>query len=209
MKRVEDQVIALAGVVQAARLVDQVSRTGSYPEEFLSPLLNSLFVFDAQHTEEIYGSVAGVKLGLQNLAAMLASRNEPSARDMMRYVFGMLHLERRFSAHEDMSDVVRSRLEHTRFNADHFATHTQDVCHSLSGIYQDTLSTFKYRIRVTGSMQQLQNQTNANLIRALLLAGLRSAVLWRQLGGRRWRLVTHRRHLMDVAHNLSRQMGSV
>ena len=209
MKRIEDQVLALAGVVQSARLVDQVSRTGSYPDEFLGPLISSLFVFDAQHTEEIYGNATSVKLGLQNLAAMLASRNEPSAKDMLRYVFGMLHLERRFSSHDSMPGIVRARLEHTQFRADHFARHTQDVCHSLSGIYQDTLSTFKYRIRVTGSMQQLQNQTNADLIRALLLAGIRSAVLWRQLGGRRWRLVTHRRQLMDIAHNLSRQMGSV
>ena len=37
VKRLEDQVLALAGVVQVARLVDQISRTGSYPEEFLAP----------------------------------------------------------------------------------------------------------------------------------------------------------------------------
>jgi high frequency lysogenization protein len=209
VKRLEDQVLALAGVVQAARLVDQVSRTGSYPEEFLLPLINSLFVFDARHTEDIYGNTASLRLGLQNLAALLASRNEPSARDMLRYVFGILHLERQFSNHTDMPDIVRSRLQHTQFRAEHFAGHTQDICHSLSGIYQDTLSTFKYRIRVTGSMQQLQNGRNADLIRALLLAGIRSAVLWRQLGGRRWRLLAQRRKLMEVAHNLSRQSGSV
>ena len=108
-----------------------------------------------------------------------------------------------------MAAVVRSRLEHTQFKSEYFASHVQEVCHSLSGIYQDTISTFKYRIKVTGSMQQLQNPANADLIRALLLAGIRSAVLWRQLGGRRWRLLAQRRRLLQVAHDLSRQLGSV
>ena len=209
MKRIDEQVLALAGVVQVARLVDQISRTGSYPDEFLAPSINSLFKFDAESTAEIYGGISGVKLGLHNLAALLASTNEPESRDILRYVFGVLHLEKRFSAHPDMPAVVRSRLEHTQFRSEYFSTHVQEVCHSLSGVYQDTISTFKYRIKVTGSMQQLQNPNNADVIRALLLAGIRSAVLWRQLGGRRWRLLTQRRRLLQVAHDLSRTLGSV
>ena len=209
MTRIEDQVLALAGIVQVARLVDQVSRTGSYPQEFLAPMINSLFKFDAGSVEDIYGGVGNVKLGLHNLAALLASNSDPESRDMLRYVFGLLQLERRFSANPEMSAVVRSRLEHTHFRSEYFSNHVQEVCHSLSGIYQDTLSTFEYRIRVTGSMQQLQNPANADLIRALLLAGIRSAVLWRQLGGRRWRLLTQRRKLLRVAHDLSRKLGSV
>lgn len=209
MTQTEDQVLALAGVVQVARLVDQVSRTGSYPAEFLQPMINSLFKFDADSVADVYGGISGVKLGLHNLASMLASREEPDGRDMVRYVFGMLALERRFTADQEMAAIVRSRLEHTQFRSEHFATHVQEVCHSLSGIYQDTISTFKYRIRVSGSMQQLQNPANSDLIRALLLAGIRSAVLWHQMGGRRWRLMAQRRKYLGIAQNLSRQLGSV
>ena len=207
--RYEDQVLALAGVVQVARLVDQVSRTGSYPDEFLLPVINSLFIFDTESTADVYGGISGVKLGLHNLAAMLASRESPDGRDMVRYVFGLLHLERRFSANPEMASVVRSRLEHTQFKSEYFSSHVNEVCHSLAAIYQDTISTFKYRIKVTGSAQQLQDSANADLIRALLLAGIRSAVLWRQLGGRRWRLLARRRKLLTVAQHLSRQLGSV
>lgn len=209
MRRLEEQTLALAGVVQVARLVDQISRTGSYPVEFMAPMIESLFKFDADTVEDVYGGVGNLKLGLHNLAALLTSRDQPDGRDMMRYVFGLLHLEKRFSANEDMAAVVRSRLEHAHFRSEHFISHIRETCHSLSGIYQDTISTFNYRIRVTGSMQQLQNPANADMIRALLLAGIRSAVLWRQLGGRRWRLLTHRRKLLQIAHELSRQLGSV
>jgi high frequency lysogenization protein len=209
MKRLEDQVLALAGVVQVARLVDQISRTGSYPPEFLAPMINSLFVFDANSVADVYGGPGNVKLGLHNLAALLASRDQPDGRDVMRYVFGLLHLERRYSASPDMAAIVRSRLEHARFRSEHFSNHIQETCHALAGIYQDTISTFRYRVRVTGSLQQLQNTQNADMIRALLLAGIRSAVLWRQLGGRRWRLVTQRQRLLQIAHDLSQQLGSV
>jgi high frequency lysogenization protein len=205
----EEQALALAGVVQAARLVDQISRTGSYPEEFVTPMINSLFEFEPGATADVFGGVEGVKLGLHNLSAMLANKEEPESRDMVRYVFGILHLERKFASSGDMVNVVRSRLEHTQFKSEYFATHVQEVCHSISGIYQDTISTFKFRLKVTGSMQQLQNPNNADMIRALLLAGIRSAFLWRQLGGRRWKLLFQRRRMLTVAQQLSRQLGSV
>ena len=205
----EEQVMALAGVAQVARLVEQISKTGDYPAEFLTPSINSLFVFDPESTAEVYGGVMHLKLGLQNLANMLASRDTVEDQDMVRYLFSLLHLERKFAADSAMTAVVRSRLEHAQFKSDHFANHVHEVCHSLSGIYQDTLSTFKFRIKVTGSMQQLQSETNADIIRALLLAGIRSAFLWRQLGGARWKLVLQRKRMLRTAQSLSRALGVV
>lgn len=209
MNRIEEQALALAGVVQAARLVDQISRTGSYPEEFLKPTINSLFEFDAGSTADVYGGISGVKLGLHNLASLLANQHEAESREMVRYVFGILYLERKFTGNREMVDVVHSRLQHTQFKSAYFANHIQEVCHSISGIYQDTISSFKFRIKVTGSVQQLQNTDNADLIRALLLAGIRSAWLWRQLGGRRWKLIWQRRKVQATAQRLSRELGSV
>jgi high frequency lysogenization protein len=108
-----------------------------------------------------------------------------------------------------MMAVVHSRLQHASFKAEHFAGHVNDTCHSISGIYQDTLSTLRYRIKVAGSAQHLQDKQNADIIRALLLAGIRSAFLWRQLGGRRWKLLLQRKQLLGAAQNLSRGLGVV
>ena len=58
-----------------------------------------------------------------------------------------------------------------------------------------------------GSAQHLQNNTNAEIIRALLLAGVRSAFLWRQLGGRRWKLAFTRAEIRSTAIQLSRELG--
>ena len=131
------------------------------------------------------------------------------AHDLVRYVFGLIYLERKFAADPDMMAVVRSRLEHTSFRAEHFSSNVNELCHSVSGIYQDTLSHQKYRIKVTGSAQHLQNPKNADIIRSLLLAGIRAAFLWRQLGGHRWHFLVQRRALLRTSQNLSRGLGVV
>lgn len=205
----EQQTTALAGVAQAARLVDQVSKTGSYPLEFVEPSIHSLFVFDNDSAAQIFGGIAGVKLGLHNLSSLLANRGSEENQQLVRYFFSILYLERKFASDENMMSVVRSRLEHTSFKAEHFASNVNDLCQSVSGIYQDTLSQQKFRIKVSGSSQHLENSRNADIIRALLLCGVRSAFLWQQLGGRRWHLLVKRRKLLSTAQNLSRGLSVV
>jgi high frequency lysogenization protein len=207
--QLREQTIALAGVAQAARLVDQLSKTGSYPLEFLESSINSLFVFDMERAEDAFGGLPGVRLGLQNLCALLANQRETEQREAVRYVFNILQIERRFAADAELRNVVRSRLEHASFRAEHFATHIGDVCHSISGIYQDTFSTLPQRIKVVGSAQHLENPKNADIVRSLLLAGIRSAYLWRQLGGRRWKLAFQRQAMLRAAQELSRGLGLV
>ena len=50
----KEQTLALAGVAQAARIVDQLSRTGTYPVEYLEASLHSLFSFDAEDVECVF-----------------------------------------------------------------------------------------------------------------------------------------------------------
>jgi len=208
-KPLRGQVVALAGVAQAARLVDQISKTGSYPTEFLESSINSLFVFDLEQPEDLFGGLPGVRLGLQNLCAIFAGQRENEQRDTVRYFFNALQLERRFAADGAMRDVVRSRLEHANFRSEHFASHIGDTCRSIAGIYQDTFSTLSQRVKVTGSAQHLENPRNADIVRSLLLAAVRSAFLWRQLGGRRWKLAFQRREALRCAQDMSRGLGLV
>ena len=209
MTELEQQVIALAGVAQAARMVDQLSRTGSYPEQFMQASIGSLFHFDSADAAEIFGGASGVKLGLDSLLALLSAPHTAEQKDVNRYLFALLHLERRFAADQEMMGVVHSRLQHASFKAEHFSDNVGSVCHSVAGIYTDTLSQLRFRIKVSGSAQHLQDTQTADRIRALLLAGIRAAFLWRQLGGRRWKLVLQRRRYCHTCQALSRAMSLV
>ena len=205
----DQQLIALAGVAQAARLVDQISKTGSCSSEFLTASIHSLFRFESDSALDIYSDLASIKLGLQNLTAILSRGREQQHPDTVRYLFGLLYLERKFVGDASMMTVVRSRLEHTQFRSEHFTDDIYSLCHSISGIYQDTLSQLNFRIQVTGSEQHLKNERNADMIRAALLAGIRAAFLWRQLGGRRWKLMWQRQALLRRAQALSQSPSTV
>ena len=201
-QRLKGQTLALAGILQSAMLVDEIARTGSAQPESYHPLINSLFAFDADSPQQIYGGVHGVQLGLRLLIDVLGGSNNQGYRQVIRYALGMLYLERQLTKKEELQSIIHSRLKHAAIKAEHFTENRQAVASSIAGIYQDTISTFKFRLQISGSAAQLQNQANADTIRALLLAGIRSAVLWRQMGGNRWRLLFGRGKLLKCARQL-------
>ena len=205
----QQQVIALAGVVQAARMVDQVAKTGSYPAAFFEASLRSLFAFDAPTVDAVYGNIQGVKLGLRSVVDMLTDATNEDHVAMGAYVRGLLKLEDQFGKRPDLQEVVASRLGHVNFKAQHFSDDAVELAASISAIYQDTISRLPYRIKVKGNVQHLQQTKNADLVRTLLLAGLRSAHLWRQIGGRPRHFLFKGGKLAATASDLSRQLSPV
>ncbi len=196
------QTIALAGLLQSAYLADQIARTGNAPAQSFNPSISSLFQFEAENAELIYGGIHGVDLGLRIISDVLSGNIPGEYRTTIRYALSILHLQKKLSSNHELMTIIRNRLEHTSFKAEHFSENINSVASSIASIYQDTLSTFKFRIQISGSMQQLQNQQNADNIRALLLAGIRAAVLWRQVGGKRWHLFLSRPRLLKAAREL-------
>ena len=202
----ENQVCALAGVFQSARLVDRIAVNGECPQGFFGASLHSLFKFDASDVESIYGGVAGVKLGLSTIVDACGKNPDPQHQATLRYAFGIMHLERKFALDPAMQKQVRNRLEHAAFKAEHFSSDPKSLCHTLAGIYQDTLSQLSFRIKVSGNSQYLSQEIYADQIRALLLAGIRSAFLWRQIGGQRWKLLFNRKKIVYTANELSNRL---
>lgn len=197
------QTLALAGLAQATYLVDKLATSGRAETEELSPLLNSLFVFDADQAEDVYGGAEGVKLGLTILQDLLTANEAARYRLTVRYAMSVLHLQSKLDSRPDLLEIIHSRLQHAALKQSHFSSNINDIAGSIAAVYQDTVSTFNYRIEVKGSAQQLQNPANADTIRALLLAAIRAAVLWRQSGGKRWHFLLSRKRLLAACENLS------
>ena len=198
----QSQALALAALIQSAQLVDQIAVTGKAEPEFYNPLLQSLFAFDSSHPAEIYGGVHGLDMGLKLLAAALGGRAGAPYRSAMRYSLAMIHLQGKLSADSEQLGIIANRLQHTHYKSEHFSNDINSLSSSVAAIYKDTISTFKSRIHVTGNAMHLQNQVNADKIRTLLLAGIRSAVLWRQMGGKRWHFFVSRRRLLQATESL-------
>ncbi|MCQ4309152.1 high frequency lysogenization protein HflD [Pseudomonas stutzeri] len=205
MTPLQEQLVALGAVFEAAALVDRIARTGQVPNAALGSMLGSLLVREDKPAREIYGGDdLNLRDGYRALVGALERDTSSLQREPLRYALAMIDLERQLDKRSDLLQVIGSRLDQIQQQVDHFGLTHENVIASFGGLYQDTLSTFRQRIQVQGDMRHLQQTDNAAKIRALLLAGIRSARLWRQLGGHRWQMVFSRRKLLDALYPMLR-----
>lgn len=196
--------IALAGVFQSAILVKQLAWNGKITEKQLETSINSLFKINADSVEDVYGGdINNLRLGLETIIKLFQNSTKSNKdHEVARYALSMLHLEKLLMKNNEMLNIIHKGLERAKNQATHFSSTHENVIANLAGIYSDTLSTFKFRIHVAGNRTYLANQNSTNKIRSLLLAGVRSAVLWRQLGGSRWQFIFNKKTIIKEAKHL-------
>ncbi|WP_444939296.1 high frequency lysogenization protein HflD [Microbulbifer sp. JMSA002] len=209
MNNWRDQALALAGIFQSATLVERLAKTGTAPQAQLETGVYSLFQLNPDRTEDVFAGAEKLLPGLQVSRQLLQSRQHPEYTDCLRYALSVLYLQRQLSKKGELLSIIGSRLEKAKIQAEHFAPTHENVFSNLASIYSDTLGTFRFRIQVLGDFNFLQQQRVANQIRSMLFAGIRSATLWRQLGGRRLHLLFQRKKLLRATDELIAQIESI
>lgn len=196
----EERVLALAGLFQACVLAQQLANEGRCDENAMETSVASVFRIDAPSVVAVYGNVSNLRLGLRSLIAQL----DESDRDMSvtRMVVTVMRLERSLSARPDLLDKLQQGIVAAQRQVEHFGQGSTQVAGRLAEIYASTLSTLKPRVMVSGNPLQLQQPSVVEKVRANLLAAVRSAVLWRQVGGRQWQLLLYRRQCSMLARGL-------
>lgn len=197
-----DRALALAGIYQAAVLVNQAAHGHSIDNNALDATIGSVLNIDAPDVPTVYGGPQGAALGLRTLIGHLDNRGSRNPI-ISRYVIALLHLERRMNKQAGMADKIGTGIQATQRQASHFNSNTHPaVLGALANVYEETFSTLNFRIQVSGDQAVLSVPDTVNKVRALLLAGVRSAVLYRQCGGRAWTLVLSRRKILQTATQL-------
>ncbi len=198
MTPLQEQITALGGVFQAAALVDKLAHSGQVSDAALAYMLKTLLVRNPETTLDVYGGDdLGLRDGYKLLLAVLERETDNLPRESLRYVVSMLSLERQFSRRDDLLEIAGKRIPKIEQQVELYGISSDNIASSFGSLYQDTISTFKQRIQVHGDMRFLQQEAPAAKVRALLFAGIRSARLWRQLGGRRWHLLTKRGSMLN------------
>ena len=197
----EGRVIALAGLFQALALVRALAIRGSGDTLSMRQSIASVFRIDADSPVDVYGGIGNLRLGLETLVAQLG---ESGKRDLTltRMMLQVLRLERSLARRADVLRALRSGIDGMRALAEQAETGQVDVSARLADLYVQTLSRLTPRILVEGNPTYLQQSAQVDQIRALLLAAVRSAVLWRQLGGTQMRLLFRRRQYAMMARGL-------
>lgn len=208
------RILALAGLFQAARLVQQLAREGRADAQAFATGIQSLLAIDAPSTEAVYGGATGLRLGLELLRTRLAGQTDPGDIEIAKYVLAMIQLENRLRRRPDMQDAIRRGIEAAQAQMKFFQPEGDGGAHprlveKLAELYSQTLSTLTPRIMVNGDHGYLGDPQIAARVRVALFAGIRSAFLWRQLGGNRWQLLFSRKKIASEAARILKNPGAI
>ncbi|MEW6991985.1 high frequency lysogenization protein HflD [Colwelliaceae bacterium 6441] len=207
MQDFNEQTLTLAAICQVSSLVQKLSRQGQIDEEKLTTLLESIMVTSPKNTLEVYGGdVSKLKVGLETLVSHLGNQAKQKDPEITRYVVSLLSLERRLSKQPKKLNELGERIEQCQRQLAHYDINSDTLISSLASIYSDIISPISNPIQVAGNPEILKQPVNQHKIRALLLAGIRSAVLWRQVGGKRRTILFSRSKIVECAEQLLRRI---
>ncbi|WP_258806877.1 high frequency lysogenization protein HflD [Pseudidiomarina sp. CB1] len=204
MNEWQQRTLALAAIAQACAAVKQLARHGQLSEEFeRDALLQSVLEQDPESFSAIYGDVTNLNFGLKVLLAQIgATRNKDV--EITRYMVGVLALARRFERNEKAVTALGQRINQLQRQQHDFQFEHDTILTGMAGAYSDFISPLGRPLQIHGKPDLLQQKNVQNQIRALLLAAIRSAILWRQVGGKRRHFVLSRRRMVSTALDLIR-----
>lgn len=201
-KNYYDITLAFAGINQAARLVQELSQSGSCDSVALQASLNSIVDLNPPSTLSVFGSEENLKIGLEVTLGLLNGSAQKIGTEIMRYCSGIMILERKLSSNPQALDELSNRINQISRQLNHFPIDSDNIIGALSDIYIDIVSPLGTKIQVVGSPDALQRASVQARVRATLLAGVRAAVLWRQVGGSRLQLLFARRYINQEAKQI-------
>lgn len=198
-----EQTITFAAIYQIANAVQTLARKGEIDNKELELLLSGITVTSPENTLAVYGgNTANLHKGLSIVIDHLGDHNKAKDPELTRYIVSLLALERKLTKNRKQMTALGQRIEDSKRQLAHYELTDENMLRSFAGIYSDLISPLGTRIQVAGEPAILKQEANQQKIRALLLAGIRSAVLWRQVGGKRRNIIFARSKILKCAKHL-------
>lgn len=203
-KNYYDITLALAGVHQAALLVQHLAHKGQCNTTDLATLLNSVIITNPSTTLEVYGKESNLKSGLEVLLSLFGNNQlqHQQSHELIRYTMSQLILGRKLLANSHALNQLSLRINQLNRQLTHFDILSNNIIGAMADIYVDVISPLCPRIQILGSADILTQSAIQSKIRAALLGGIRSAVLWRQVGGKQIQLLLSRRRSFEQAKQI-------
>ncbi|VFP80734.1 high frequency lysogenization protein HflD [Candidatus Erwinia haradaeae] len=209
VKNYHDIILALSGICQSAYLVQQLSRYGKCPADIFKISLSSLFNLQPPSILAVFGNQkSNIKCGLETLVGLLNSRSSQGlVIEVTHYAMSLIGLERKLNKNQLALGDLTNRIRDLNRQLEYYSMESEKLLSLIAEIYVDIISPLGLRIQVRGSAEILKNINIQNKVRAMLLSGIRSAVLWKQVGGSRWQLMFFRNRLMNEAQLILKDLS--
>ncbi|WP_333608192.1 high frequency lysogenization protein HflD [Arsukibacterium sp.] len=193
------QIIAMAGLCQAVKLVQCYARAKPCEQAQLARCLSTVVNLNPDTPHDVYGGeLHYLEDGLQLIKEQLGDGPKKDV-ELTRYIVGVLALERRLNKAPGNMASLGEQLSQLERQLQHFSITDDNILARLADIYTDNISSLGARIQIYGEPEQLKQSAVQHKVRALLLSAVRSAVLWRQAGGSRLHFIFKRRKLLAAA----------
>lgn len=207
LTREQECVLALAGIIQASALVFEVAMENKWSESAFTVCINSLYNQTPANFLDVYGDITGLEKGLSILSRIFNSSKSLEYREISRYSISAIHLARKLIKNKALTAKLSAKIRFSASQAQYFSPTHSNVIASLAQAYVETLGSLPFRIQIIGRPEIMKRPETLDKARALLMAAVRSAVLWQQLGASQWQLLFKRKALTKTAQSLLTQMN--
>lgn len=193
----QERILALAGMAQALQQVRRIAETGQSDAGVVATAIESVFRIDAETPLAVYGDASALQPGLRLVREYLGSGSEDPL--LPKLALAVLQIERSFVGDAEAASQVQRGIASLAPAAERLGSTHPDILAGLGSLYAGTISQLRPRVMVQGNPHYLGQAGVVAEIRSILLAALRSAVLWRQLGGSFWDFFLRRREMLEAA----------
>jgi high frequency lysogenization protein len=180
--------------------------------QFMYSSMRSLLILNPKTIDDIYGGVRQVAFGLEEMEHF---KQDVFTRQgqVLGYFINITRLARQLykSEHTHIREAVLKGLKQARRKYMPTLSTTRDVenmefYEHINDLYLSTISKLPQRISLFGDPQRLRVPAVKHKLRSLLMAAIRSAVLWQQYGGNMPRLIMERKQLFGETQHLLEQL---
>jgi len=215
MTDIKSETIALAALFQCCTQIQRLASTGYYDEQAVACVIRSILVTDPETIEDIYEPsklIVGFKQLVDSFGRSDITKTATTIEvtKMALKLISLSHnIEKNTKIFNRLSDEIDSlkkaiTTEHPDFyEAGINVVNDPNNMHLFGSLYQSIISPNFSKLLIYGEERHLRIPENQEKIRALLLAGIRSVILWRQVGGRRRYLVFRRKAILEYAQKFS------
>jgi high frequency lysogenization protein len=205
----QERAIALAALSQITYCIQRITYDGIIEDQLIAPCLYSLLQVDADNVESIYDLPGSVTTGAQKI--LKKSPHDHQTWERFRYIELLMRYEKKLhqQQHQALLTKLRQQMLTLIAQCEHEDSTDSYPVAQFASIYIETIGQIKPRILIHGQKVHLQDHHFQCYIRALLLAGIRAAMLWHQLGGSRWLILWRYRSLVAALENYLTQHRAV
>ncbi len=202
-----DQTIALAGMAQAIRAVQNIAWKGTTNPTDFKALVASLLRVDAPSAIAVYGGSFEVSSGLRIIKQQLDTSNSDKDPEFIQLIISLLSLHKQLisdqSIYQQMTSLINQLTsEYQDIDLYNDQQRFEELVNDCSSLYKQTLSKLPSRIQVKGDPNKLKEESNQAMVRCGLLCAMRSVFLWRQSGGSRWHFLFKKKAILNAATEL-------